>query len=168
MRGGAGVNGSSCRCAAGAAGSTLEVMTTTDSPTTTTTPLEVVQTLYGAFGAGDVAAMLELIDPDVDWSLDVAAPGAELVPMFGNGRGHEAVARYFGGVADLEFHTFAPVRFLTDGDVVLVELELDVSHRGTGKRARFGEVHRFDVRDGRIVRYRPFLDTATLIELHRP
>ena len=78
------------------------------------------------------------------------------------------MARYFGGVADLEFHTFAPVRFLTDGDVVLVELELDVSHRGTGKRARFGEVHRFDVRDGRIVRYRPFLDTATLIELHRP
>ena len=136
--------------------------------TTTPTPLDVVGGLYAAFGRGDLPGLLDLVDPDVDWSIEVRAPGAELVPMLRNGRGHGAVQAYFAGVADLEFHAFAPNAFHGTGDTVLVEVSLDVTHRGTGKRAQLDEIHHWIVRDGRVVRYRPFLDTASLIELHRP
>src|SRR5690349_4966818 len=105
------------------------------------TPLDVVGGLYAAFGRGDLPGLLELVDPDVDWSVDVVAPGAELVSMLRNGRGHDAVRGYFAGVADLEFHAFTPHAFHADGDVVLVELSMDVSHRTTGKRARLDEIH---------------------------
>lgn len=131
-------------------------------------PLETVQVLYAAFGTGDMEGLLGAIHPEVDWSLQVDAPGAELVAMLRNGRGHDAVLHYFSGAALLEFHTFVPRRFLVDGDTVIVELELEVTHRTTGKRARLEEIHRFTVEQGLVVRYRPFVDTATLIELYRP
>lgn len=133
-----------------------------------TTPLDVVGAIYGAFGRGDIPAILERLDPDVDWSLQVDAPGAELVPMFRNGRGHDAVLAYFAGVAAMEIHSFEPHAFHVDGDTVLVEIRMDFTHRETGKRGRFDEIHHWIVRDGRVVRYRPFVDTATFIEVHRP
>lgn len=147
-------------------------MSTTDTMSSTpgvaAGPVDVIQGLYAAFGRGDMAGMLELIDPDADWSLQVDAPGGELVPMLRNGRGHDSVLAYFAGVSQLEFHVFEPQAFHVDGDKVLVELTLDVSHRSTGKRAQLAEIHRFVVRDGTVVHYRPYVDTATLIELHRP
>ena len=135
---------------------------------TTITPLDIVGGIYAAFGRGDIPGILELIDPDVDWSLQVDAPGGELVPMLRNGRGHEAVLGYFGGVADMEIHAFEPHAFHVDGDTVLVEIRMDFTHRTTGKRGRFDEIHHWIVRDGKVVRYRPFLDTAGMIEVHRP
>jgi len=147
----------------------LAVADTADMTTTTTgSPVAVVQALYDAFGAGDLDAMLALIDSQVDWSVEVSAPGAERVPMLHNGIGHDAVRRYFGGVAELEFHVFDPRAFHVDGDLVLVELVLEFSHRRTGKRAHIDEIHRFVVRDGKIVHYRPYCDTAAFIEVFRP
>ena len=134
----------------------------------TLTPLETIQAVYDAFGRGDVDALFERIDPDVDWGTQVDARGSELVPMLANGRGHDAARHYFSGVTQLEFHRFEPLRFLVDAETVFVELSLDIEHRETGKRAQLGEIHRFVVRGGRIVHYRNFIDTATLIELHRP
>ena len=136
--------------------------------TTTALPADVVGAVYAAFGRGDIPGLLELLDPDVDWSLEVDAPGADLVPMFRNGRGHDAALHYFGGVADMEIHTFEPHTFHVDGDSVLVEIRIDFTHRVTGKRGAFDEIHHWIVRNGRVVRYRPFLDTATMIEVHRP
>jgi ketosteroid isomerase-like protein len=135
---------------------------------TTPTALETVQAIYGAFATGDLDAMFGRFDPAIDWSMQVDAPGAELVPMLHHGIGHDAAHHYFGGAAELEFHVFDLVAFHEAGDVVLVELHLDATHRATGKRAALDEIHHWTVRDGLAVRYRPFVDTATLIELFRP
>jgi ketosteroid isomerase-like protein len=88
--------------------------------------------------------------------------------MFRTGRGYEAALHYFSGVAALEIHTFEPHTFHAAGDSVLVEVRMDFTHRTTGKRGSFDEIHHWIVRDGRVVRYRPFVDTATFIEVHRP
>ena len=78
--------------------------------------------------------------------------------MFRNGRGHDAVRHYFSGVAELEFHRFEPRLIVEQGDTVLVDLAIDVAHRGTGKSTAYEEIHRFRVgADGRICAYRPFL-----------
>ncbi len=135
----------------------------------TGSPLATVQALYEAFGVGDMEGILAQIDADVDWSVQVKAPGAELVPMFQNGRGHEAVLRYFSGVADMDFHQFEPRMMLEQGDTVIVVLAVDFTHKKTGKRGQFEEIHRFRVgATGKILRYRPFVDTATFIEVFRP
>jgi uncharacterized protein len=133
-----------------------------------TAPAEVIAAVYECFGRGDMPGLLAFVADDVDWGSGSSAPDADLVPMLARGRGHGAVAHYFSGVADLAFERFEPIRFLVDGDVVLTELAVEVVHRGTGKRLAFGEIHHFTVRDGKVVRYSNFVDTAALIELYRP
>lgn len=155
-------------------GRTIAAMTTTPDEVAlqaapTGSPTATVQALYGAFAAGDLDGILAFVHPDVDWSVQVDAPGAERVPMFRNGRGHDAVRHYFSGVADMEFRRFEPLRFAEQGDTVFVELSIEASHRVTGKTTAYEEVHRFRVGpDGRIDAYRPFLDTTRLIELFAP
>jgi ketosteroid isomerase-like protein len=137
-------------------------------PTTSRTPLDTVGAVYTAFGRGDLPGVFALLHPAVDWSVTVTAPGGELVPMLHNGVGHEAAERYFGGVAQLEMHVFEVGRTVTDGDVVIAEVHFEATHRVTGKRAVIDELHHWVVRDGLVVRYRPYVDTAALIELFRP
>src|SRR5688500_11361773 len=109
-------------------GMTNSLATQTD-PSDPQAPADVVGGLYAAFGRGDMPGLLALIDPDVDWSLDVDVPGAELAPMFRNGRGHEAVLGYFAGVAQMEIHAFEPRAFHVSGDIVLVEVTMDFTCR---------------------------------------
>jgi len=146
----------------------MDDITTVTRTATTPTPLDTVQAIYAAFARGDIDEMFGRFDPAIDWSVDVTAPGGELVPMLRHGIGHDAAHHYFGGVAQLEFHRFDISAFHVAGDVVLTELHVDVSHRATGKRVAYDEIHHWTVRDGLAVRYRPFVDTAALIELYRP
>jgi ketosteroid isomerase-like protein len=150
---------------------TVTPMTTikTTNTTATRTPLETVQAVYAAFGDGDMDTLLTYIDADVDWSAQVDAPGGALVPMLQNGRGHGAVLRYFSGVALMDITTFEPRQIVADGDTVLVLISIAFTHRTTGKSVVTDEIHRWVVgADGLIVLYRPFVDTAALIEAFRP
>lgn len=135
---------------------------------TTWTASTTVSRIYAAFGRGDMPDLLGLIHPEVDWSIEVTAPGGDRVPMLRHGTGHAAVERYFAGVAQLEIHVFDVGHVFVDGATVVVEIHIDATHRGTGKRAVIDELHHWTVRDGLAVRYRPYLDTAALIEIFRP
>jgi ketosteroid isomerase-like protein len=130
-------------------------------------PADTVGAVYAAFGRGDLPGLFGLLHPEVDWSVTVTAPGGELVPMLRNGVGHEAAQQYFGGVAQLEIHVFEIGRLFVDGDAVVAEVHLETTHRETGKRATLDELHHWVVREGQVVRYRPYVDTAALIELFR-
>ena len=79
-----------------------------------------------------------------------------------------ATASSSAGVGQLEIHVFEVGRLFVDGDVVIAEVHLEATHRVSGKRAVLDELHHWTVRDGLAVRYRPYLDTAALIELYRP
>jgi uncharacterized protein len=140
----------------------------TASIPSTCTALQTVRGIYAAFGRGDLPGLCELLHPEIDWSIGVTAPGAEHVPMLCHGIGHAAVQHYFGGVAQLEFHDFEVGRCLVEGDTVIAEIHFEATHRGTGRRASIDELHHWTDREGRAVRYRPYVDTAALIELFRP
>jgi ketosteroid isomerase-like protein len=144
----------------------MDIHTTTAS--TATSSLQTIHDVYAAFARGDVAAVIALIDDDVDWGRTVEAPGGDVVPHLHHGTGKAAAVRYFTAVAEtMDFHVFSPHSFFTDGDEqVVVLLDLDMTVRPTGKRICFDEVHHFTVRNGRIVRYRPFLDTAQLVDAY--
>lgn len=130
--------------------------------------MAVVGGIYAAFGRGDMPGLFSLLHPEIDWSITVTAPGGDLVPMLRHGIGHRAVEYYFGGVAQLEFHVFDVGRCFAADDAVVAEVHFEATHRVTGHHAVIDELHHWTVRDGLAVRYRPFLDTAALIELYRP
>lgn len=129
-----------------------------------TTPIETIQSVYAAFAAGDVPGLLAHVADDVDWGRDVQAPGGEVVPHLRHGTGIGTAVAYFTAVGEtMDFHAFAPRTFAVDGEHVLVVLDVEMTVRPTGRRVAFDEVHEFTVRDGKIVRYRPHLDTAQLV-----
>ena len=133
-----------------------------------TQPLATVQRIYAAFGEGDVSGLLAQIHEDVEWSYDVTAPGADLVPMLHEHRGHEGVQAYLAGVAQLEMLAFEPRRFLVDGRTVMVHLRIHIRHPETGKDIDLDEIHRWEAGDdGRIVQYRSYSDTAGIIDIYR-
>lgn len=149
-------------------------MTTTTAPTTApdradlgARNLAAIQELYAAFGRGDLEAILAGIADEPDWSFDLpdSVPGATAVPMLRNLRTKADVAEvYFGAVTrEMEWHSFVPRAFFASGDDVVTVLDLDFTVRATGRRVTASEVHHFTLADGKIVRYRPYLDTATFI-----
>ena len=134
--------------------------------TTTQTPIAVIQDVYAAFGRGDLPGLLALVADRTDWSDRPEVANADVVPMFRNLRTPAEVGEhYFGGFGSTaELHSFVPRTFLSDGSDVVVLLSIAYTVTATGRRFDSDEVHHFTLDDdGRIARYRPYLDSARLI-----
>ncbi len=119
--------------------------------------IETVQAIYRAFGRGDVSAILERIDPDVEWEHDAVDHG---IPWLVPRRGREAVAGYFQSLSALEIRRFEPTHFLANDTQVFASLRVEATVRATGREFKDFEGHlfSFDAR-GRVVRFRHFVDT---------
>jgi ketosteroid isomerase-like protein len=51
---------------------------------------------------------------------------------------------------------------------VVARVRIHIRHPRTGKDIELDEIHRYEFgEDGRIVRYRPYTDTAGVIEIYR-
>jgi uncharacterized protein len=114
---------------------------------------EVVRGAYTAFAQGDIATILGMLGDTVEWS----APGT--LPQGGRFEGRDGVQRFFEGVG-AAWETLAIEAEVIDevgaNQVVGVV-------RGTGKLRRggvasYGAAHVFDLRDGKITRFREFVD----------
>jgi len=128
--------------------------------------VEIVQSLYAAFGRGDVPTILAALHEEVKWGLnaDPAAPGASAVGTFRLHAGRADVANFFSGLArDLEFHTFAPQSFAAGPREVVSRVIIDTTVRDTGRRVRVESLHHFTFDDGgRVIRFREFTDTLAV------
>ena len=58
--------------------------------------LSIVNEIYGAVGRGDVAAILDLVTDDVDWSAEADGRAA---PWYGPRTGKPGVASFFSDLA---------------------------------------------------------------------
>jgi ketosteroid isomerase-like protein len=130
-----------------------------------TDPIATVQTIYQAFGSGDVPAILALLHPDVEWEHDALDHS---IPWLRPGRGRAHVAAFFGELSKLEFHLFAPESFLTDGRHVAVFVRHEVTNTATGKRFAGVEIQYWTVEDGRVTRMKHFVDTLQHREAATP
>ena len=120
-------------------------------------PLEIVQSAYGAFGRGDVAALLGELAPDVQWQM-VAAPGLSYNGTFA---GHDGVQKFLTAVAtNDDIRAFEPRRFFAGADhVTVIGWESTVA-RSTGRTFEAEWVHVFELSGGRITRFYGIYDTA--------
>jgi len=120
--------------------------------------VETVQQMYGAFAKGDVPAILAHLATDVEWEYGVNSTD---VPWLQPRRGRDQVVGFFQALAAIEFHTFVPTTFLSNGDVVVVLLNINATVRATGKAVEeVDEVHiwRFNSQ-GQVAQFRHRADT---------
>ena len=115
---------------------------------------QVVQQAYEAFGRGDIPAIVGMLDDGVVWS----SPGT--LPHGGTFKGPDEVARFFSGLAAAWDGLGLDVEAVDEigGDLVVGVVRASGTRSGTGAAADFGAVHVFDVRDGRITRFREYAD----------
>ena len=121
--------------------------------------IELVRGLYEAFGRGDVPAVLGGMADDIEWY------EAEGMPYGGVYHGGEAVAQNVFGPLTRDIPDFAvtPEEFIASGDAVAVVARYTGTGKATGKPLDLSVVHVWDVRDGKIARFRQFADTATFL-----
>ena len=119
--------------------------------------IEIVEQIYGAFGRGDVAAILERIDAEVDWEVGMVDGG---VPWLRPGKGRAAVGAFFEALGGLEFTKFEVVTVVGAGEYVVGLLNVGFTVRATGKQvSETLESHVWRFEAGRVVAFRHGSDT---------
>jgi ketosteroid isomerase-like protein len=121
--------------------------------------IEIVNSIYSAFGRGDVPFVLGCLDGDVQW--EYAATSA-CVPWLAPRRGPSGVGEFFETFArELELHRFVPKQLLAAGDTVVALVDLECTVRSTGKPLReIDEAHIwYFVPSGKVIRFRHAADT---------
>jgi hypothetical protein len=117
-----------------------------------------VQSLYAAFGRGDIPFILANADESIAWSSSNAS-GA--VPWGGARQGRQAVQRFFEILDEtLDFEVFDPRRLAADGGLVFVHGRTVAKVKATGRRFDMEWVHVFTIDGGRVTRFEEFYDTA--------
>jgi uncharacterized protein len=127
--------------------------------------VQVVKDAYAAFQRGDINGVLALVDPDVEWH---AIKGAEgVAPHAGARRGRAAVGEFFAQLAaSTEFTRFEPREFIVEGDQVVAIGDYAAKVTTTGRSVASDWVMVFTVRDGKVVRFREWTDSAQLVRAY--
>jgi hypothetical protein len=120
-------------------------------------PLDVVKQSYAAFVRGDIPAILNLIADQVDWQ-DVCPAS---LPYSGLRRNRAEVAKFFSESAQVdEIKKFEPREFIVAGENVTVLGYMEGYARDTKQEFRTDFIHLFTVQNGKITRWRGFINTA--------
>lgn len=120
-------------------------------------PVEIVQSMYAAFGRGDVPALLAMVSDDVEW----IHRGQIGLPYMGRFVGKEAVRQWFGHVAETDgIQAFEPREFLAGPDHVTVLGWERTQALPAGQVFECDWVHVFTVRGGKVTRFIGTYDTA--------
>ncbi len=123
--------------------------------------IEFVEGIYGAFGRGDVPAVLGAFADDIEWY------EAEGMPYGGLYRGGDAIVQnVFGPITqDVEGFAVTPEELVGSGDTVAAVVRYTGTGKATGKALDVPVVHVWDIRDGKVARFRQFIDTVKFGEV---
>ena len=121
-------------------------------------PRELVRSFYDKLSTGDAPGALGLLAPDIEW-----------ITMWHykvEGRGPDKVAEgLFKPLrAEWSSFSFASTEFITEGDTVVSLGDFAGVHGETGKTSNARYAHVWTVRDGKIARFRQYIDTLAIAE----
>ena len=118
--------------------------------------LDVVQTIYGAFGRGDLPTILGLIADEVDWRFH----GPAGVAFTRRCRSRDEVAQWFAAVAQNDdVQAFEPRELIDAGEHVTVLGWERTRALPGGVTFETEWVHVWTVRSGRVTRFWGMYDT---------
>ena len=121
---------------------------------------EIAHRLYRYFEAGDIDALLELLDPEVEWEL----VGPQEIPYFGKYKGLDEVRRFFERLgSSLEVERFDVDTITVTASGAVAEGSEQASFKANGVRYEMRWCHVIEVEHERIVRFTDYLDTAPML-----
>jgi hypothetical protein len=124
--------------------------------------IRIVKEIYDAVGRDDVDAILTRVADDVDWAADVAATAAL---WHGPRTGKSGVASFFEDLnTSIEISEFTPHSYAAgDGDVQLL-VDWTFRPRAGGRQTSMTMHHYWQLRDGKVARFRGSEDSALTAE----
>ena len=121
-------------------------------------PLELIDSLYEAFGRGDLGYILSKVAPDVTWK------GPSTVPWGGTHTGPEGVQAFFAALGgNLEITGMQVRQRITQGDSVVYAGSFEGRGRKSGKTAASDFCWVWHVKDGLVSSYEGHFDTAAVV-----
>jgi ketosteroid isomerase-like protein len=126
--------------------------------------VEIVKNAYAAFARGDVSAVVNACAPEVEWII----PGASGVPVAGIRRGREGVSEFFRTLSEHQAaEQFEPREYVASGDKVVALGHYRWHITRTRKTFEADWAHVFTIRNGSVVRFQEYADTAAEAEAYR-
>jgi ketosteroid isomerase-like protein len=124
----------------------------------------VVQQAYAKFKSGDIHGLLELVADDVTWQL----PEIENVPFAGTRTTRNGVAQFFALVgANQDTLKFEPNETIAQGDKVVSLGNYRWRVKETNRDFGGDFAHVFTIRDGKVVEFQEYMDTAAAAAAYR-
>jgi ketosteroid isomerase-like protein len=125
------------------------------------TPIETVHAFYAALGQGDAPAALGLMTGDIEWNT--------MWHYKVDGRGPQKVADGLLKPLMAEWSSFAltPAEYIAEGNIVVSLGRFSGVHSASDKPVDAAYAHIWDVVDGKIQRFRQYIDTLAVWEARR-
>jgi ketosteroid isomerase-like protein len=121
--------------------------------------VRVVKEAYADFGRGDIQSLLGKFADDVEWLI----PGGRENPLAGTYKGRNRVAEFFKKLSDhTEITAFEPREFIAQGDTVVALGSETGRVKSTGRTFASEWAMAFTIRNGKIVKFQEYGDTANL------
>jgi len=125
-------------------------------------PRAVVEIVYTAFAQGDMETFARLMAADIVWNEAEGNPYADLNPYIGPEAVMSGLMARF--VSEWEDISVTPHEYFVEGDRVVVLGRYKETWKATGRTIDIPFVHSWTVRDGRLVEFQQFTNTAALVE----
>jgi len=123
------------------------------------TNLDIIKEAYAAFGLGDIAAVLSVQAPNVEFEY----AGPKQIPWAGSFRGLDGAKKFFAAVeAEADIDSFEPQMFLAQGDRVVVLGFEKLRSKRTGRSYESYWAHSYTLAGGKIIKFREYSDTAAV------
>ena len=120
--------------------------------------VDIVRGVYEAFGRGDVPAVLAALDPQIEW-----LEAENFIYAGGNPYiGHNAVLEgvFMRLATEWEGFGVAPIEILDAGDTVVTRGYYSGTFKKTGRMVRAQLAHFMTFRDGKVIKFQQYTDTA--------
>ena len=125
---------------------------------------DLVQGVYDSFFKGDLEGVIARFDDNIEWR----TPGASDLPTAGVRRGRAQVRDFFQLLSTLfDFEDFKIETLVADGDRVVALGSETIIMKGTGSRIPMSWAHVYTIRNGKVVVFDEYLDTAAVAADYR-
>ena len=124
----------------------------------TPSKLQTIQSIYQAFGRGDVATLVAAFAPEGEISFNIAKPVA---PWHFRVRGHAEIPSFFAKVAEnVEMSKFEPTDLIEGPTTVVARIEMKFRVKSSNRTVEQTQVHWWTFEGPKVRSLVHFEDTA--------